>query len=398
MGTTTVLFTDLVASTSAMIEAGDEGVAFVTAHLRACRDEVEQAGGRVVKTTGDGVMALFDSAYDALRAAIALQQSTERQARRSERPTALRVGVHVGEVVGDDSIEVEDAFGSAVVVARRLCDAAEAGQIQVSDLVRRLVGSRGGLMFSELGPASLKGITEPVGVWHLAWDPLPDERPLRVVVADDVALVRTGVVRLLSDEGFEVVAEVGDHDSLVAAARTHRPDLVVTDIRMPPTQTDEGLRAAATIRSELPETAVLVLSQHVEPAAAALLLSSKPTAVGYLLKERVADLDEFVATCRLVAGGDCVIDPLVTSRLVSGRRDDPVARLTETERQVLDQMAQGRSNAAIAREMVCSPKTVESHVRTIFTKLDLEQHPDDNRRVAAVVKWLHASDQVPTQD
>ena len=392
MGTTTVLFTDLASSTEVLVEAGDDGIATLTAHLRSCRDVVEREGGRVTKTMGDGVMALFDSSYQGITAAIALQQATDWNARRSGHETRLRVGVHVGEVITDHDVNSEDAFGSTVVAARRLCDGAEPGQVLVSDLVRQLVGSRGGLTFTELGARRLKGMAEPLVVWEVPWDPVPDERPLRVIVADDVALVRTGVVRLLADEGFEVVADVGDHDGLLEAARELRPDLVVTDIRMPPTQTDEGIRAAATIRGEQPEIAVLVLSQHFEPAAAALLLTRNPTAVGYLLKERVADLDDFVATCRAVAGGACVIDPLVTSRLVSSSgENDAMARLTDAERQVLDQMAQGRSNSAIGRELFCSPKTVESHVRMIFTKLDLEQHPDDNRRVAAVVKWLHAT-------
>ena len=162
-------------------------------------------------------------------------------------------------------------------------------------------------------------------------------------------------MRLLREEGFDVVAEVGDRDALLAAARQHRPKLVVTDVRMPPTQTDEGLTAAAVLREEDPDVAVLVLSQHVEPKAAALLLSHSPTAVGYLLKERVSQLDEFVNACRTVADGGVVIDPLVTEQLVRGGHDDEViARLTDREREVLDYMAQGRSNAAIAEEIHCS--------------------------------------------
>ncbi len=176
-----------------------------------------------------------------------------------------------------------------------------------------------------------------------------------MVVAEDSVLVRAGVVRLLSEEGFDVVAEVGDRDALLAAARQHRPKLVVTDVRMPPTQTDEGLTAAALLREEDPDVAVLVLSQHLEPKAAALLLSRNPTAVGYLLKERVSHLDEFVNACRTVAGGGVVIDPLVTEQLVRGGHDDDViGRLTDREREVLDLMAQGRSNAAIADEIHCS--------------------------------------------
>jgi DNA-binding NarL/FixJ family response regulator len=159
---------------------------------------------------------------------------------------------------------------------------------------------------------------------------------------------------------------------------------------MPPTQTDEGLTAAALLRAEDPAVAVLVLSQHVEPKAAALLLHHNPTAVGYLLKERVSLLDEFVDACRHVAAGGVVIDPLVTEQLMRrSPTDDAMERLTEREREVLNLMAQGRSNAAIAAEVHVSTKTLESHIRSIFVKLDLPEDPADHRRVAAVVRWLH---------
>lgn len=220
----------------------------------------------------------------------------------------------------------------------------------------------------------------------------PADRATRTVVAEDSVLVRAGLMRLLAEEGFAVVGEAADHDELIHVARRERPDLVITDVRMPPTQTDEGIRAAATLRAEDPEIAVLVLSQHVEPAAAVLLLSGNPTAVGYVLKERISHLGEFIDACNRVAGGGVVIDPLVTERLLRpSRRDPAIARLTEREREVLDLMAQGRSNAAIAREVHCAPKTLESHVRSIFTKLDMPEDPDDHRRVAAVVRWLHAA-------
>jgi DNA-binding NarL/FixJ family response regulator len=169
------------------------------------------------------------------------------------------------------------------------------------------------------------------------------------------------------------------------------PDLVVTDIRMPPGQDDEGLVAAARIRATHPTTAVLVLSQHIETRAAASLLDSRPAGIGYLLKERVADLDEFVAAVRDVAAGGSVIDPLVAEQLLRRRSsDDELTRLTAREREVLAQMAQGKSNAAIAAELGLGAKTVETHVRSIFQKLDLSESPDGHRRVQAVVRWLQA--------
>jgi DNA-binding NarL/FixJ family response regulator len=213
-----------------------------------------------------------------------------------------------------------------------------------------------------------------------------------VVVADDAALVRAGIVRLLADQGFEVVAEADDHDSLLAAVERTRPDLVVTDIRMPPGQHDEGLRAAAHIRTSQPDTAVLVLSQYIEASAAASLLDGQPSGIGYLLKERVSDLDEFVDVARRIAQGESVIDPLVTQQLLGRARDrDSVAQLTDREREVLDLMAQGLSNHAIASSLFLSAKTVESHVRSIFGKLGLPDDAAGNRRVQAVVRWLDAA-------
>lgn len=392
--TTTILFTDVSESTQHLVEAGDaDGVAEMTHHLRQSRQIVESHGGRVAKTLGDGVMALFQSASDAIRAAIALQQADENDMRHSLPPRSpdagrLRVGVHSGDVV--EASDDADVLGLPVVIARRLCDSAAGGQVLISDVVLQLGGSLVNIDVEPVESLALKGIDAPVAAWSVRWVPLPERPPVRVVVAEDSVLVRAAVVRLLSEEGFDVVAEAGDRDALLAAARQHRPKLVVTDVRMPPTQTDEGLTAAAVLRDEDPDVAILVLSQHVETKAAARLLSHSPTGVAYLLKERVSRLDEFVAACRTVADGGVVIDPLVTEQLVRGGYDDDIiGRLTEREREVLNLMAQGRSNAAIAEEIHCSAKTLETHIRSIFTKLDLPADPADHRRVAAVVRWLH---------
>ena len=212
---------------------------------------------------------------------------------------------------------------------------------------------------------------------------------VRVVVADDAALIRSGIVRLLAESGFEVVGEADDGVSLLTEVDARMPDLVITDIRMPPTNTDEGLRAAAEIRERHPDIAVLVLSQYVEARAASALLDGRPAGIGYILKERVSALDEFIDACRTVAAGGSVIDPIVAEDLLRRRRhDDVLGRLTAREREVLDLMAQGRSNSAIAAELFLGAKTVESHVRTIFQKLNLEETPDGNRRVQAVLQWM----------
>ena len=214
---------------------------------------------------------------------------------------------------------------------------------------------------------------------------------MRVVVADDSVLLREGVVRLLEENGFEVVGQAGDADDLIRKVRAHKPDVAVVDIRMPPTNTDDGLRAALEIRAELPDTGVLVLSQYVEEGYALDLVGESAGGVGYLLKDRVADVERFVDSVRRVADGGSALDPEVVSQLVGrARRDDPLAELTPREREVLELMAEGRSNNAIAEHMVVTERAVEKHVTSIFGKLSLAPAPEDHRRVLAVLAFLRA--------
>jgi len=215
---------------------------------------------------------------------------------------------------------------------------------------------------------------------------------LRVVVADDSVLLREGIVRLLDEQdGFEVVAQAGDADDLIRKVKAHKPDVAVVDIRMPPTNTDDGLRAALEIRAELPDTGVLVLSQYVEEGYALDLVGESAGGVGYLLKDRVADVERFVDSVRRVADGGSALDPEVVSQLVGrARRDDPLAELTPREREVLELMAEGRSNNAIAEQMVVTERAVEKHVTSIFGKLGLAPAPEDHRRVLAVLAFLRA--------
>jgi DNA-binding NarL/FixJ family response regulator len=213
---------------------------------------------------------------------------------------------------------------------------------------------------------------------------------VQTVVADDDILLREGVASLLNRSGFEVVGQAGDSESLLALVRDKRPQLVVTDIRMPPTNTTEGLDAAQTIRAELPDTAVLVLSAHVDVDHAMDLLAGG-RAIGYLLKSRVTDVNEFVDTVGRIANGASVVDPALVQELVSARRrDDPLAALSDREREVLTLMAEGLSNAGIARRIWVTEGTVEKHVRSILTKLDLHETGDDHRRVRAVIMYLEA--------
>jgi DNA-binding NarL/FixJ family response regulator len=214
---------------------------------------------------------------------------------------------------------------------------------------------------------------------------------VQVIIAEDSVLLRAGLTRLLLDAGEEVIAAVGDGDALVDAVARNRPDLCVVDVRMPPDFTDEGLRAAIEVRSQWPDVGILVLSQYVEEEYATELLSDEQGGVGYLLKDRVADVSEFLDAAHRVAGGGTVLDPEVVAQLLArSRRRDPLERLTPREREVLGLMAEGRSNAAIAQALVISDGAVEKHVSNIFSKLDLAPAEQDHRRVLAVLTWLGA--------
>jgi DNA-binding NarL/FixJ family response regulator len=216
---------------------------------------------------------------------------------------------------------------------------------------------------------------------------------MRVVIAEDSVLLREGLVRLLADEGIDVVHTVGDGSALVDAVAEHTPDLAIVDVRMPPTFTDEGLRAALTARERVPGTPILVLSQYVEERYATELIGGGAQGVGYLLKERVADVTEFVEAVRKIAAGGTVIDPEVIGQLLGRRhRGDRLEALTPRESEVLGLMAQGRSNAAIARDLVVTEGAVEKHISNIFLKLDLPPAEDSHRRVMAVLAFLGRTD------
>jgi DNA-binding NarL/FixJ family response regulator len=214
---------------------------------------------------------------------------------------------------------------------------------------------------------------------------------VRIVIAEDSVLLRAGLTRLLADAGEEVVATVDNADDLLAVVERHGPDLCVVDVRMPPTHTDDGLRAALQIRARWPAIGILVLSQYVEETYATDLLASDTSGLGYLLKDRIADVAEFLADVRRVGDGGTALDPEVVAQLLArSRRRDPLDRLSPREREVLGLMAEGRSNGAIARELVVSDGAVEKHVSNIFTKLDLPPTEHDHRRVLAVLRWLES--------
>jgi DNA-binding NarL/FixJ family response regulator len=214
---------------------------------------------------------------------------------------------------------------------------------------------------------------------------------VRVVVAEDLFLLRDGLVRLLEAHDFEIAAAVDSAPGLLSALLEHRPDVAIVDVRLPPSFTDDGLRAALTARREVPGLPVLVLSQYVEQLYARELLADQAGGVGYLLKDRVFNDDQFIDAIRAVAGGGTVMDPEVVSKLLGRRaREEPIGRLSAREREVLELMAEGRSNSAIAQRLFVSEKAVSKHSTSIFTKLDLAPSDDDNRRVLAVLAYLNA--------
>ncbi|CAN5225264.1 response regulator transcription factor [soil metagenome] len=217
-----------------------------------------------------------------------------------------------------------------------------------------------------------------------------EARPMRVVLAEDSVLLREGVAQVLTNAGFQVVGQAGTADELLLKVRSFKPDIAIVDIRMPPTHTDEGFRAAQEIRERYPDVGVLVLSQHIEATYAMELLGRSAEGVGYLLKDRVLDVADFVAAVRRVGQGGSALDPAVLSQLVGGRGDDPLSELTPREREVLELMAEGRSNKGIAERLVVTERAVEKHVGSILMKLRLPTAPDDHRRVLAVLAFLRS--------
>ena len=212
---------------------------------------------------------------------------------------------------------------------------------------------------------------------------------MRIVIADDAVLLREGAARLLEDAGFEVVGQAGDADDLMRKVRAHKPDVAVIDVRMPPDNSDDGLRAALAIRQELPDVGILLLSQYVEDRYIGELLSGGTEGVGYLLKDRVGEVERFTEAVQRIGRGGSVLDPEVVAQMV-GRREEPLSELTEREREVLALMAEGYSNRAIAETIFVSERAVERHVTSIFSKLELEATGQEHRRVLAVLRYLQA--------
>jgi DNA-binding NarL/FixJ family response regulator/class 3 adenylate cyclase len=400
-GEVTLVFTDVEGSTALVQRLGQTYGAALAQHFRLVREAVEAAGGMLIDTRGDECSSVFFHAADAIRAAVAAQLTLGDHGWQEGVEFRVRVGIHTGE----PQIANGSYYGLDVHRVARISAAGHGGQVLVSEATRDLV-SPVGFELRDLGTYRLRGLTEPERIFQVVAPGLAlefpalrldegeaedDEAALGVVVAEDSVLLREGIARLLEDAGFSVVGQAGDAEELMLKVRSYKPDIAIVDIRMPPTHTDEGLRAAREIREKHRETGVLVLSQYLEPAYALDLLSESAEGVGYLLKDRVADIDGFVEAVRRVAGGGSALDPSVVSQLVGRqRRNDPLDGLTPREREVLELMAEGRSNAAIAERLVVTERAVEKHVTSIFSKLRLSASSDAHRRVLAVLAYLRA--------
>ncbi len=396
-GVVTLLFTDIEDSTALVHRLGDGYIDVLDHYRSVVRGAVADSGGHEIDCRADEFFAAFERPAQAVAAAVSVQRAL------SGTEVRVRMGIHTGR----PALSNDTYFGVDVHRAARVCDAGHGGQILLSAdagaALEREVDLR------DLGEHELRGLPRPERIFELAepgltvdFPPLRIDRQaadevgggtqterLRVVLAEDSVLLREGIARLLEEGGFEIVGQAGNGEELLLKVRSYKPDIAIVDIRMPPTHTDEGLKAAKEIREKHPGTSVLVLSQYVEAGYALELLSESAEGVGYLLKDRIADVDEFRTAVRRVAKGGSALDPTVVSRLVGRRRrDDPLGDLTPREREVLELMAEGRSNQAIAERLVVTERAVEKHVTSIFGKLRLAPTAEDHRRVLAVLAFL----------
>jgi DNA-binding NarL/FixJ family response regulator/class 3 adenylate cyclase len=393
-GTVTLLLADLEGSTRLVQQAGAGYAALLRDTRRLLRDAVSAGGGVEVDAHGDELLSAFADAEAGVAAALAAQRALAAHDFGDGRIVRVRIGVHTGQPVPSD----DGYTGVDVHRVARIASAGHGGQILLSETTRT---SCADLETVDLGVHRFPGLEEPERVFQLLADDLPREFPplrvgvgtlgggMRVVLADDSVLLREGVARLLEEAGFEVAGQSGTAEDVVRHVGLYKPQVAIVDIRMPPTHTDEGVRAAKTIRERFPDTGVLVLSQFVEPDYAMELLAESAEGVGYMLKDRVSDLEQFAQAVRRVGEGGSALDPAVVSQLVGRRREEgPLAELTPREREVLALMAEGLSNQAIAGQLFVTLRAVEKHVTSIFAKLDLPATNDHHRRVLAVLTYL----------
>jgi DNA-binding NarL/FixJ family response regulator/class 3 adenylate cyclase len=400
-GRVTFFFADLEDSTGLARQLGDAFAPVLDDSRRIIRRAIAENGGWEVDCYGDEVFAVFTSPPAAVEASLTVQDAFHAYVW----PESTTVRVRIGILEGEGRMAGMGYVGLDVHRASRITEAGHGGQV----LLSAAAAEKAHAPVRDLGVYVLDGLAEPEHIFQLLPEQFPaefpslrsgrktDERTLRIVLADDSVLLREGIARLLEDAGMEVAAQAGTADDLRRYVGLRKPDVAIVDIRMPPTYTDEGLQTAHEIRRRFPGVAVLVLSQYVEPAYAMELLADDAEGVGYLLKDRVSDVDEFVAAVRRVATGGSALDPAIVSQLIGRRRrEDPLERLTPREREVLELMAEGRSNQAIAERLYVTMRAVEKHVTSIFTKLGLTATDQDHRRVLAVLTYLHSEGSATT--
>ena len=405
-GTVTLLFADLDGAADLARSLGTGYADVLTARRALVRETAGSFGGREVDSRDDELLVVFERTVDAVAAAAELQRRLESAEWPEGASPRNRVAVHTGTPILAEGSYV----GLDVQRVARICDAGHGGQILLSQTAFELVRDGDpGWDFVELGEVELAGLPRPERIVQLRAEgldktfpppratspaaaeesPLPRAGALRVAIADDSTLLREGLASLLTHAGFAVVGQSGTADDLLLKVRSYEPDVAIVDIRMPPTHTDEGLRAAHAIREQYPDVGVLILSQHVETTYATDLLADNAEGVGYLLKDRVHDVDEFVAAVHRVATGGTAFDPRVVSALLGhGAKNGGLDDLSERERAVLGLMAEGLSNGAIAGRLYLSLRAVERHVGAIFDKLSIPSDAEGHRRVLAVVTFL----------
>jgi class 3 adenylate cyclase/DNA-binding NarL/FixJ family response regulator len=407
-GTITFLFTDIEGSTRLLKRLGGDYYKLLLAeHHDLFRALFVEHAGREVDTQGDAFFVVFRRAKDAVATALAAQRAVAAHSWPQQADVRVRMGIHTGE----PARAAERYIGLGVHRAARICSVAHGGQILLSHATYAVLDDEmlPDLRFRDLGEHTLKDLDRPERLYQLVAPDLPSDFPPlrgtgatvpdeaaastgeRVVVADDSVLLREGLVRLLRDAGFAVVGTAANADELLHKVAELRPSIAITDIRMPPTQTDEGLIAAHEIRRLYPEMSVLVLSQYIEPRYATQLLEEYPERMGYLLKDRVSDIAVLADAIRRIDRGECVIDPTIVSRLMSRRRrGGAVAALTDDERELLALVAEGHSNESIAERFGADPDSVEQDVKDLFAKLEIDTAPNDVRRALAVLASMRS--------